>query len=1145
MPETIDTVIGRISYLTQHNFRGRLGSRGTARSMVWRNGALPEGSPAYGEELTEELLSYGFSLLRVALKAYELEVYSPEVRSAFEISAEAIEAVIKNGDPEDEAKGFYRVLAASAYHLGGFAARAFSLASKESNGNYAQVEIALSLLILRRLEDLQRFLLDQINSPQTSEDNLIKQLESEESSFELDDALVVVTIDNYLRACSCLLFALRTNDERFFSLAKSKINEGEKDCSELGMVPLWWVHRVTKHLFDDLWRHSLGQLLPVMPGEESQWNSLREQFIGLLACRNIAEIDLWPSQCDAAERSTDQEDNLVVSLPTSAGKTRIAELCILRTLSLGKRIVFVTPLRALSAQTERTLRNTFSPLGFSVSSLYGSAGVSASDLDSLQGRSIVVSTPEKLDFALRNNPELLDDVGLVVLDEGHMLGASEREIRYEVLVQRLLRREDSANRRLVCLSAMLPSQEETDDFVAWIRNGQEGESVRTAWRPTRLRFGHIVWKGDRAEYEVDIEGEKTFIRDFVKRQVHYGPKGGEKPFPKTRGELALAAAWRLAGEAASVLIYCPQRSSTVELSEKLLTVLGEGYLAPLENFDPAGVESAFRSGCEWLGSDHPVVKSLRVGVAVHHARLPRPYLKEIDTLIRERRVPIVVASPTLSQGLNISASYVLFQSTDRFDPTIGENGKIMPISSEEFANVSGRAGRAYVDVDGQVLGVCLTDYQKKKWDTAVRKQHERHLESGLLEIVNVLLLQLQKKVPVGADFSEYILNNAQVWDAPSEDEREISQWQSALDLLDIALLSLISEEECSVDTVTQLLDKVLADSFLKRRMARRTEHMRNIINAFYVSRAKFICATTTPEQRRGYFFSGIGLSTGKAMEAVFEPLCVFLKQAEDAITSGNYELLIENISNLFEVISGIDPFSPREELPVNWRQAISGWLSGSPINELEKLGEDIASFIEDAIVYRLAWGIEAVRVHSRALGQEIFDDKPCRIIPLIETGTVIPEVAVLLQAGLGSRIAAHIAIRDCPGAFSTFKQMRSWLATDPVKVMSTKPDWPSFESAMAWAEFLAIQEIEREHTWFSEDSQLSIDFAPGDHPLSDGEPVFLYQPDDKIQVYSPEGDWLGISRNTFAPGVRNWAVGVKLSSEKVLMHYVGPKPIRK
>ena len=260
------------------------------------------------------------------------------------------------------------------------------------------------------------------------------------------------------------------------------------------MVPLWWVHRVTKHLFDDLWRHSLGQLLPVMPGEESQWNSLREQFIGLLACRNIAEIDLWPSQCDAAERSTDQEDNLVVSLPTSAGKTRIAELCILRTLSLGKRIVFVTPLRALSAQTERTLRNTFSPLGFSVSSLYGSAGVSASDLDSLQGRSIVVSTPEKLDFALRNNPELLDDVGLVVLDEGHMLGASEREIRYEVLVQRLLRREDSANRRLVCLSAMLPSQEETDDFVAWIRNGQEGESVRTAWRPTRLRFGHIVWK---------------------------------------------------------------------------------------------------------------------------------------------------------------------------------------------------------------------------------------------------------------------------------------------------------------------------------------------------------------------------------------------------------------------------------------------------------------------------------------------------------------------------------------------------------------------------------------------------------------------------------------------------------------------------
>ncbi|MGC7532518.1 DEAD/DEAH box helicase, partial [Pandoraea pneumonica] len=85
----------------------------------------------------------------------------------------------------------------------------------------------------------------------------------------------------------------------------------------------------------------------------------RDLFIGLLARRPRAEVDLWPSQIEAAARAVDQADNLVVSLPTSAGKTRVAELSILRCLAAGRRVMFVTPLRALSAQTETTLQRTF------------------------------------------------------------------------------------------------------------------------------------------------------------------------------------------------------------------------------------------------------------------------------------------------------------------------------------------------------------------------------------------------------------------------------------------------------------------------------------------------------------------------------------------------------------------------------------------------------------------------------------------------------------------------------------------------------------------------------------------------------------------------------------------------------------------
>src|SRR4029077_18886349 len=89
--------------------------------------------------------------------------------------------------------------------------------------------------------------------------------------------------------------------------------------------------------------------------------------IALLQSRPRAEVDLWPSQIEAATRAVDQSDDLVVSLPTSAGKTRIAELCILRCLAGGMRVMFVTPLRALSAQTETTLQRTFGPLGKTIS----------------------------------------------------------------------------------------------------------------------------------------------------------------------------------------------------------------------------------------------------------------------------------------------------------------------------------------------------------------------------------------------------------------------------------------------------------------------------------------------------------------------------------------------------------------------------------------------------------------------------------------------------------------------------------------------------------------------------------------------------------------------------------------------------------
>jgi replicative superfamily II helicase len=295
-------------------------------------------------------------------------------------------------------------------------------------------------------------------------------------------------------------------------------------AADSGAVSLWWTIRVSLNVIDDLWAHSLHRILPLQgPLGGRAYEKLRELFLASLYARDIAEIELWPSQLEAARRATDLDDDLVVALQTSAGKTRVAEICALMSLSVGKRILIVTPLRALSAQTERSFRRTFGPLGFSVSSLYGASGIMPGDEDALRTRQIVIATPEKLDFALRNDPDLIDDVGLIVLDEGHLIGPSERELRYEVLVQRLLRRADAGERRIVCLSAILPDGEQLDDLTAWMRSNADGAPVKSQWRPTRRRFGTLAWAGQAAQLTFDLDDDGPFIQRFVEQQPAIRP----------------------------------------------------------------------------------------------------------------------------------------------------------------------------------------------------------------------------------------------------------------------------------------------------------------------------------------------------------------------------------------------------------------------------------------------------------------------------------------------------------------------------------------------------------------------------------------------------------------------------------------------
>ncbi|MGL4832110.1 MAG: DEAD/DEAH box helicase, partial [Propionibacteriaceae bacterium] len=546
--------------------------------------------------------------------------------------------------------------------------------------NRSPTEDALALLIVRDLQGLGQHARVWLGDPENRDEGISRAAAEEE--LDPDEVVSRVATSTMFRALVFFEFGLQTGHDSLVVEASNLLRRAISLTKAASAVSLWWILRITANLIDDLWSSSLHKVLPLEgPPGSGDYAQLRKLFVSELYSRRSSEVELWPSQLLAAQRAVDVSDDLVVALPTSAGKTRIAEIAALMALACGHRVLIVTPLRALSAQTERSFRRTFTPLGFSVSSLYGSSGIAGTDEDALREQNIVIATPEKLDFALRNDPDIINDVGLIVLDEGHLIGPSEREIRYENLVQRLLRRSDHADRRIVCLSAILPAGDQLNDLTAWIRSDAPGDPIQSSWRPTRQRFGTLSWLGTSARLSFDLEPDGPFIRHFVPEVPPIRPR--RTPFPKDNKELTLAAAWKFSEQGKRALVFCTQRDHVEGFAEAALDLQRRGFLPSLLA-NAQEVERAMAVGREWLGAEHPAVRCLSLGVAIHHGRLPGPFLREVEALLAAGVLRVTVASPTLAQGLNLNAAVLLI-------PNLYRAGTL--ITGEEFANVAGRAGR--------------------------------------------------------------------------------------------------------------------------------------------------------------------------------------------------------------------------------------------------------------------------------------------------------------------------------------------------------------------------------------------------------------------------------------------------------------------
>lgn len=1164
MPTTPETIAAAIAEAAAPGFRGRLIARGQARAIIWRDGVLPPDAPAFAPQLSYELHSYAYVLFGLGIRLRELGGDTVQARTAFEQAATALESVIAKGNREEPDRDFHFIMASASYHLAHLSARAFSLlALVEKDANFAPTERALAHLMRRNFRELRNSVLEFRASGAGSDAHIAGEIKvsldkieaaaghTEEGNDFLFAGLDTALVDTFMAAMALFLLALERGERSLVDQALERLHAGLAVCGELNMLPQWWSYRLAIHLISDLWSSTFHERVPLQPagGEAADWRRQRELFVALLGQRSKAEIDLWPSQFEAATRAADQSDDLVVSLPTSAGKTRIAELCILRCLSGGKRVVFVTPLRALSAQTEATLQRTFGPLGKTISALYGSIGVSGFDEDTLRERDIVVATPEKLDFALRNDPSLLDNVGLLVFDEGHMIGLNEREVRYEIQIQRLLRRGDAHERRIVCLSAILPDGDQLEDFAGWLRRDHPGGLIKHDWRPTRLRFGEVVWATPYARLNLRVGDERPWVQRFLTGTAppNWVPpkRRRSRLFPGDQRELCLATAWRLVEDGQTVLIFCPERRSVEPFADVIIDLHERGALRSLFDADPAVLNTAIALGEEWLGQDNAILQCLRLGVALHHGALPTAYRKEVENLLRNNILKITISSPTLAQGLNLSATAVVMHSLHR----AGER-----IEISEFKNVIGRAGRAYVDVEGVVLFPMFDDVAKKRstWESLINDLGARNMESGLVQLVLALLLRMHAHI--GGDLNQliqYVANNAAAWtfpdvpnEKPEDRERAFVDWNRHVATLDTAVLSLIGENDIPDDGIDAALDAILQSSLWHRRLQRNDEQIQQVLKAGLISRGRFIWGQSTPASRRGYFLAGVGLQTGLELDAIANAANLLLVRANGAILARDADAAISAITAIAEHVFTFYPFTP-DPMPANWREILRAWLLGQPIAAHANGQEsETLRFIEGGLVYRLPWAMEALRVRAVANSDTVadfpLDDYELGLaVPAVETGTLLRSASILIQAGFSSRLGAIKAVTDTSATFGTGQELRQWLSSAVVATWSAQPDWPTQETKAMWMNFVQsiIPRVDR--TWADRRYRARVLWF-GVPPAS-GVPVQIHHWDGQSRVLSSDGTPLGILHAVINQG-RAGLIRAEVSQDvgQIDITYLGP-----
>ena len=383
---------------------------------------------------------------------------------------------------------------------------------------------------------------------------------------------------------------------------------------------------------------------------------------------------------------------MVINLPTSGGKTLLAEFKIIQAAGGGAVVAYAAPTRALVNQVAATLRRDLGPLGMRVEKMSGALEIDGFE-DSMLGRpkppDVIVTTPEKLLLLLRS-PEydLASSLSLCIIDEAHNLGDPERGINLEMLVSTVKR--DCAGSGLLLLTPFIPNG---DEVARWIDpENPKSVTVGIDWKPNDRMVGAYYAEGRGRKittHFLPLATSADTIR--IGRTLRVGTTTGfSRTASRVKGSMhaltSLVATQLDHSQGLLVLAGTIDRAwSTAGLIYENLDVPAGG--------EPGGLAGATRRFvASELGAEFPLAKYLERGIGVHHAGIPDEIRALMERLMESGQLRILVGTTTIAQGLNFPVSGILVSS-------YAYPYRTMP--HRDFWNLLGRAGR----IDQPSLGV--------------------------------------------------------------------------------------------------------------------------------------------------------------------------------------------------------------------------------------------------------------------------------------------------------------------------------------------------------------------------------------------------------------------------------------------------------